>query len=230
MQAVILAAGRGTRMGDLTMDRPKPMLEVAGKTLLQHKFDVLPEGVDEIIVVIGYLGDVIQNTYGDSYNGTRIRYVTQENPVGGTADALWQAKDLLTGKFVVMMGDDIYVREDIAACLAHEWALLVQRVPDTTVGGRVITDAENNIVDIVEGNSGGDGAVSTNLFALDTRVFDFPQVAKAAGSTEMGLPQTVLAASRASGIPFAVVEATNWIQITNPTDIKAAEESLAKTV
>lgn len=230
MYAVILAAGRGTRMGNLTIDRPKPMLEVAGKTLLQHKFDVLPESVDNIVIVVGYLASVIQNAYGDSYNGKRIHYVTQENPVGGTADALWHAKDLLTGKFVVMMGDDIYVREDISACLAHEWALLVQRVPDTIVGGRVITDAENNIVDIVEGNSGGSGAVSTNLFVLDTRIFDFPQVAKAAGSTEMGLPQTVLAASRASGIPFTVVEATRWVQITNPNDITTAGELLAKSV
>ncbi|MDP3646024.1 MAG: nucleotidyltransferase family protein [bacterium] len=226
MQVVILAAGRGSRMGDLVKDTPKPMLKVAGKTLLEHKFDALPDEVDEIILVVGYLASVIQEHYGDSYNGKKISYVTQENIVGGTADALWYAKDILEGKFLVMMGDDIYSREDIQELRAFEWAMLIQRVPDTVVGGRVILDTEHHITEVIEGNKGGEGAVSANLFALDTRIFDFPQIPKASGSSELGLPQTILAASKASGIPFNVVEATRWIQITNPDDIARAEERL----
>lgn len=226
MQVVILAAGRGSRMGDLTERLPKPMLEVDGKTLLEHKFDALPEGVDEIIIITGYLGNTIRERFGESYKGRKMTYVEQANIVGGTADALWQAKDRLVGKFLVMMGDDIYAREDIDAVAAHEWALLIQRVPDTAVGGKVISDADGRIVDIIEGNSGGEGGVSANLFALDTRIFEHPQVPKAAGSEEMGLPQTVLAASQASGIPFNVVEATEWIQITNPDDLAMAAERL----
>ena len=228
MQAVILAAGRGTRMGSLTETLPKPMLDVNGKTLLEHKFDALPESVGEIIVVVGYLGETIRQRFGGTYGGRTMTYVTQENIVGGTADALWQAKDMLTGKFVVMMGDDIYAREDIEAVAAHDWSLLVQRVPDTVVGGKIMSDADGHIIDIIEGNSGGEGAVSANLFALDTRIFDFPQVPKAAGSSEMGLPQTVLAASKASGIPFNVVEATVWIQVSNPDDLARAAAALGK--
>lgn len=231
MQAVILAAGRGSRMGALTEKKPKPMLEVAGKTLLERKFDVLPESVDEIILVVGYLAESIKNAYGDTYGGKKITYVTQENIVGGTADALWQVRSLLAGKFVVMMGDDLYAREDISACLAYDWALLVKKVPDTAIGGRVIMDAENHVTDIIEGNSGsGVGMVNTNLLSLDTRIFDFPQVPKATGSSELGLPQTVLAASRAADIPLTVVEATSWIQITSPEDIRAAELLLSKHV
>ncbi len=226
MQAVILAAGRGSRMGALTETLPKPMLEVNGKTLLEHKFDALPESVDEIIIVTGYLGHTISERFGDSYKGRKMTYVEQENIVGGTADALWQAKNVLSDKFLVMMGDDIYAREDIEAVAAHDWALLIQRVPDTAVGGKVISDTQGRIVDIIEGNSGGEGGVSANLFALDIRIFDFPQVPKAAGSDEMGLPQTVLAAAQASGIPFNVVEATNWIQITNPDDLASAAQRL----
>lgn len=232
MQAVILAAGRGSRMGELTNDRPKPMLEVAGKTLLQHKFDVLPEDVTEIILIVGYLADDIQNAYGDSYGGKKITYVTQKNIVGGTADALWQAKDLLKGKFIVMMGDDIYSRKDIESIRVHEWAELVQRVPDTSGGGKVVLDGENRILEILEAgyHDGGEGAVSTNLFALDTRIFDFPQVPKAVGSPELGLPQTVIAASKASEIPFMAVEATSWIQITSPQDIQTASQLIGKAV
>ncbi len=229
MQAVILAAGRGTRMGDLVKDLPKPMLKVAGETLLEHKFDALPESVDEIILVVGYLGEKIREKFGDAYKGTKLTYIEQENIAGGTADALWQAKGILRGKFPVLMGDDIYTREDITACLTHEWAILVERVPDVSVGGHIVFEG-NRVTDIVEHVHTGEGLISCNLFTLDTRIFDFPQVPKGTGSTEVGLPQTILAASKVSGIPFTVVEATRWIQITNPDDIRIAEERLKKAV
>jgi NDP-sugar pyrophosphorylase family protein len=141
-------------------------------------------------------------------------------------DALMQAKEHLTEKFLVMMGDDIYSTEDIRAVVAHDWALLVQRVPDTKVGGRVIIDVDHTVTDIIEGGE-GEGAVSTNMFALDPRIFDYPPVPKAPGSTELGLPQTVINASKASGIPLNVVEATRWIQITSPDDLMRAEEALS---
>ena len=65
MQAVILSAGRGTRMGVLTDSMPKPMLTVLGKTLLEHKFDILPSEVDEIILIVGNMGGLIQKHFVD---------------------------------------------------------------------------------------------------------------------------------------------------------------------
>lgn len=213
-------------MGVLTETRPKPMLEVSGKTLLQHKFDVLPPVVDEIVIVVGYLKEVIQAAYGDSYAGRPIRYIEQSNIVGGTADALWRAKDTLHDRFLVMMGDDIYARADIDALLRHEWALLAARVEDVSVGGGLVV-ADGVLQDIVEHSGAGAGLVNTNLFMLDTRIFAQAPVPKAQGSSELGLPQTVLAASRAMHIPLAIVEATNWIQISGPLDIANAEAVLS---
>lgn len=228
MQAVILAAGRGTRMGSLTEKLPKPMLEVNGKTLLEHKFDVLPEEVDEIILIVGYLKEKIHEHFGDSYKGKKLTYIEQKNISGGTADALWQAKDILTGRFLVLMGDDVYAPADLDACIAHEWALLVQHVPDVSVGGHVIIDSDQHVVDIVEHVHSGEGFVSSNVFALDTRIFDHPMSPKAPGSKEFGLPQTVLASSKISGVPFTIVEATQWIQITTPDDLAKAERLLSQ--
>ncbi len=232
MQVVILAAGKGTRMGSLVLDRPKPMLVVAGKTLLEHKFDALPDDVEEIILIVGYLENVIRGAYGDAYKGRRIRYVTQSNPVGGTADALWQARPYVHEKFLVLNGDDVYVRADLDACRVFDWALLTKRVSDLSGGAKVVTDIHNRVIDIIESShhGGGAGAMNTGMCALDTRIFDFPQVPKAEGSTELGLPQTIIAASRTAGIPLHAVEATRWIQITNPEDIQQAETILSKDV
>ncbi len=227
MQAVILAAGRGTRMGLLTEETPKSLLQVDGKSLLEHKLDALPEEVDEVIIVVGYLGGKIQAHVGGSYRDMRILYEEQEI-LDGTMGSLARAKELLSGRFLVMMGDDLYCREDIESCLAiPDWVLLVQETEHMNQGGLVITDESGGIVEIEEGNHRGKkGLIGTNLFVLDTRIFQYPMVAKSPGATEHGLPQTVLAAAKESGIPLVPVKATFWFQVTDPGDLAKASEAL----
>lgn len=229
MQAVILAAGKGTRMRDLVRTTPKSMLQIAGKTLLEWKFDALPESVDEVIIVTGYLGEKIRARFGDAFKGRKIVYVEQENPAGGTADALWHVRGSLKDTFLVLMGDDIYAREDMEMCLRYEWAILAGHVQDVSVGGQIIME-NGDLSAIVEHEGSGPGLVSTNMFVLDTRVFKHAPVPKVVGSKELGLPQSVLAASQALHIPLRVVEATNWVQISDPTDLKRAQEILTDRV
>src|SRR5437773_1914053 len=102
MQAVILCSGHGTRMGELTKDTPKPLLKIKGKTLLEYKLERLPEVVDEIILNIGYLGGKIKAEIGPNFNGKKVTYV-EDKFIQGTAKALWQAKDILRGRFLVIM-------------------------------------------------------------------------------------------------------------------------------
>jgi NDP-sugar pyrophosphorylase family protein len=234
MQAVILAAGRGTRMVELTESVPKPMLDVAGKPLLEYKFEALPDEVDEVILIVGYLGSVIQKHFGGNFAGKRILYVEQEE-LDGTAGALWQAKDLLHDRFLVMMGDDIYASEDIKAVIAEGdcWRLLVQELSEMHRAGRVELDAEGYITDIIESSKEDElreakGLASTNLFLLDARLFGAPLIPKHEGSLEYGLPQTVVAASKSLGIRFEPVYTDKWIQITAPKDLIMAAEILGK--
>src|SRR3989338_3733767 len=109
MQAVILAAVRGTRMKELTEGTPKALLEISGKPLLQYEFDSLPEVVDEVIIIVGYMGSMIQQRFGGIYKDKKIFYVEQD-VLDGTAGALWRAKDILSDRFLVMMADDLYGR------------------------------------------------------------------------------------------------------------------------
>src|SRR3989338_10703547 len=92
IQAVILAAGKGTRMLPLTETRPKPMQMVAGKNLIEWKLEALPDAVSDVIIVIGHQGELIKEYFGDSWKGRLIRYATQKE-LNGTAGALWAARE-----------------------------------------------------------------------------------------------------------------------------------------
>lgn len=227
MQAVILAAGRGTRMGALTEKLPKPMLKVAGKTLLEHKFDILPDEVEEIVIVVGYLAETIREKFGDSYKGKKITYVVQENIVGGTMDALGQAKPFLVERFFVMYGDDLYAAGDMHACLAHNgWVLVAQKRDSLGSAANVVRDVRGLITDIVEADShgGGAGLANTGLYLLDTRIFSYAPV-KVNKREETGLPQTMLTAK--NDIPIHVIEAAFFVAITEPNDLARAESELS---
>ncbi len=223
MQAVILAAGRGTRMGALTESTPKPMLLLNGRPVLEYIFDSLPDSVDEIIVVVGYLGGVIQKHFGGVYIDKKILYVEQET-LNGTAGALWAAQELIHGPFLVLNGDDMYEREDMEACFKYDWAVLVYKM-DHLEGASVIFDA-NNVVTSIEENDARDresGYANAALYFLQPTIFEYPLIPKRPGSSEFGLPQTIIAA----GLPLVAVPATSWVRLTEPSDIQKAEEILA---
>lgn len=235
MQAVILAAGRGTRMKELTDATPKSLLEVAGRPILEYTLDALPDSVEEVVIIVGYLGGMIHDHFGGEYfglpaqAGKRLLYVEQE-PRHGTAGALWSAKDVLKDRFLVIMGDDIYGHEDVARMAqSKDWAMGIEETSSLKEGGKVVLDSKGRITKIVEGrHEGKHGIISTNLFLLDTRIFSCPLVPKAPGSAEFGLPQTVLAAADQLKIPLQAVPATSWININSPEDLKKAEEILAR--
>lgn len=215
-------------MGALTEALPKPMLEVAGKTLLEHKFDALPDEVDEIIIVIGYLGEKIRDKFGASYKGKNMTYVVQENIVGGTMDALNAAKDILHGRFFVMYGDDLYAAEDMQKCLAYDgWVVLVQKSDDLRSAAKVVLDERGLVQGIIEADShdGGAGLLNVAFYLLDERIFSYPPV-QIAGRKEIGLPQTMMQAAR--DIPIHPVEATFFVAVTAPEDLARAAQVLAR--
>ena len=86
MKAVILAAGEGVRMRPLTLERPKPLLEVLGKPLIAYTFEALPDVVDEVIVIVKYKEEMVRAFLGSSFLGKKVTYVVQ-NELNGTAGA-----------------------------------------------------------------------------------------------------------------------------------------------
>lgn len=105
--AVVLAAGEGTRLRPLTHNRPKPMLPAANQPILQHVLDALVEaGMEEIIIVVGYRRERVQEYFGSHYRETPLTYVVQEKQLG-SGHALLQARRTVGGPHIVVNGDQL---------------------------------------------------------------------------------------------------------------------------
>ena len=106
MQAVIMAGGKGTRLASVLQDVPKPMVPFAGKPLLEYQIENLKDnGIEEIILVVGHLGEVITNHFGDgSEYGVHISYYVEKEPLG-TAGALPYLMEQLEEDFILLFGD-----------------------------------------------------------------------------------------------------------------------------
>jgi len=224
MQAVVLAAGEGKRMRPLTNNIPKPLQSVDGKSLIEHKLDVLPDTIDEVIIVIGHLGHTIKKHIGTTYKKIKIKYVTQKENTG-TAGALWCAKDVLEDRFLVMNGDDLYCKQDIVECLKYPWALLVKQVTskeNNISSAEVVVDEKGRLKDIIE-KSGPKQTPLTNtgLYVIGKDIFSYKPIPKNSTSQELGLPQTLV--TMASDFPIHIVEARCWLPVTTPEDLHKAQ-------
>jgi len=107
-KALILVGGKGTRLRPLTLKTPKCMLEISGKSVTEHLFDLLKKyGITEIILSVGYLKKKIMDYYGDgSKFGVNITYIEEDKPLG-TAGPLKMARKQLKGSFIVTNGDEL---------------------------------------------------------------------------------------------------------------------------
>jgi len=141
MQAIILTAGKGTRMYPLTLNLPKPLLRVLGKSILERNLEQLQDLVEEVILVVGYKGQAIKNYFGSSYKDLRITYVWQEQQLG-TGHAARLALPHLKGRFLLMYGDDLYDRQDIEKLLAKCPSILLGKVKNPSQFGVVMVDGE----------------------------------------------------------------------------------------
>jgi len=137
-QSIILAAGEGQRLRPFTATKPKVMIRVANKPILEYVVSALREvGILDIIMVVGYRKERIIDYFGDgSKFGVRIRYAVQEQQLG-TAHALKQAKDFVRDEFIVLPGDNIVDVKTIK-CALRPWTLVYRSVGEISKYGAVV--------------------------------------------------------------------------------------------
>ncbi len=147
MQALVLAGGEGTRLRPLTRTVPKPVMPLAGRPFLTFMLDWLRRhGVDEVILSCGFLSDDVRRVLGDIYEGMRLRYVIEPEPLG-TAGPVRLALDegLLEERLLVLNGDVLSDVDLTAQVESHRRAgavatLALAAVGDTSSYGVVTTD------------------------------------------------------------------------------------------
>ena len=149
MQAVILAAGAGTRLRPLTDARPKPMVPVVDRPLVSHVADAAVDaGASELVFVVGYEADCVRRRFGREYRGVPVEYVVQERQLG-TAHALRTAGPKLDGQFAVLNGDNIYDPASIEALFRNGAGIAAYRVDEPENYG-VLSVENGRVVDVVE--------------------------------------------------------------------------------
>lgn len=183
MKAMVLAAGKGTRLAPLTDVLPKPMAPVAGKPIIGHIFELLQaSGVTEAYVNVYHLAESILGHYGHEslMNGMTVN-ITREESLMGTAGGVRRISDRFDDTFVVIMGDaltDVDLREIIAFHKERGAAatLALMRVEDTSQYGVVELDSEGNILAFQE-KPEPEEAISTlantGIYVLEPRVLEY---------------------------------------------------------
>jgi len=226
MQCVILAAGRGVRMGALTENCPKPMLPILGKPLLEWKLATLPEAVDEVIMTVGYLGEQIEAYFGNEWNGKKMHYVHHEklDGTGGSIDLVYKT-GLLSFPALVMMGDDLYLKEDLERLMKHDLAVLACEIKDSSQFGVLQTDEDGRLIKIMEKPHPIEYTlVNTGAYILNQHFFEYPLVP--ISEKEFGLPQTLVQMRDKYDI---VVEKTKtWFPIGTPEALETAQTKIKK--
>lgn len=226
MKAVILAAGRGTRMKHLTDFTPKPMIHVAGRPILEYTFDALPDEVTEVVVVVGYLQNAIRDYFGEQYKRFTVRYVVDEE-INGTGLALMQTAPVLEGeeKFLVLNADDLYDKDDLTELVSHDWGILAAKVDDPTRFGVLKVDDEGKLVEIIEKpQEPPSDMVAAGGYVVGKEYFDEELVQIPGG--EYGLPQTLQKMASEGRIALYVVASKFWVPVGRPEDIPVAEAAL----
>ena len=171
-QAVILAAGEGLRLKPFTVNKPKAMISIAGKPLIQYVIESLAENsIRNIILIVGYQKEQIFDYIGDGQKfGVEVRYIQQAKQIGG-ANALFQAKGATTNEFLVLSGNKLISPGTLAPLLkAARPAMLVKQESNPSKYG-VVSVRDGKITGIVLINQSGNAGILGNLQTRRTAAY-----------------------------------------------------------
>jgi dTDP-glucose pyrophosphorylase len=224
-KAVLLAAGRGTRMRELTVDLPKPMIEVRGKPVLQHIVEGLRDaGIREFLIIVGYRADAVQNFFGDgSRYKIEMQYATQVVR-DGTGRVVDLARNFVENSpFILSYGDILvdpanYKRVvDLAGDV--EAIITVKRGEDVTKGGAAFLNDQMELVDLREKSKPDEPTspwYNAGLYAFRPSIFEFTAKLKPSPRGEYELTDAIRDLAY-SGKKVQALELTGeWADVRDP--------------
>jgi mannose-1-phosphate guanylyltransferase len=219
MQALVLAGGEGTRLRPLTLTTPKPVMPLAGRPFLSFMLDwAHSHDVDEVILSCGFMSDAVRLVLGDIYDGMRLRYVIEEEPLG-TAGPVRLAYDegLLEDRLLVLNGDVLTDIDLTAELEQHERTgaratLALYAVEDTSSYGVVPTAPDGQVEAFIEK---GGGKASTNRINAGAYVIERDVVESIPAGRAVSFELEVFPALVGGGL-YGHDAAGYWIDIGTP--------------
>lgn len=232
---MILAAGLGTRLRPLTATVPKPLVEVAGRPLIEYSLRLLQAGgITDIVINLHHLGEQVPARLGDgSSYGLRIVY-SMEQKILDTGGGIKNAESLLRNQpFVVINGDTILDAPLDELIEAHRRrnataTMLLRADPDAARYGIVRVDADARVRSILDrppapANAGWHSYMFAGLHVFDPQVFSFMQPDSAFSITRETYPLMIERGETVLGIPSSRA----WLTVDTPEALAAAETALA---
>jgi dTDP-glucose pyrophosphorylase len=224
-RAVVLAAGRGTRMRELTNDVPKPMIEVRGKPVLQHIVQGLRDaGVRRFLIIVGYHAETVRNFFGDGRrHNVTIEYATQ-TVQDGTGRVVNLARDFTGGSPFVLSYGDILIspanyKRIVDFPIDVEALITVTRGEDVSKGGAVFVNEQMELVDLREKPKLGEPTspwYNAGLYAFRPSIFEFIAKLKPSPRGEYELTDAIRDLAR-SGKKVKALELTGeWADVRDP--------------
>jgi mannose-1-phosphate guanylyltransferase / phosphomannomutase len=218
VKAVVMAGGEGTRLRPLTVNRPKPMVPVVNRPVMEHIVALLrSHGITEIIATLQYLPDVIQDYFRDgSEFGVKVGYSVEVTPLG-TAGSVRQASRELDSTFLVISGDALTDMNLTDLVRFHREkgsvaTLALTRVENPLEFGVVITDGIGRIVRFLEKPSWSEvfsDTINTGIYVLEPEVFNYMEEGKVYDFSKDIFPQLL-----ASGRPmYGYISRDYWCDI-----------------
>ena len=235
MKAIVLAAGEGARLQPLTSTRPKHMISVGSKPILEHVLNALKTtGIDDVLIVTHYKEDIIRRYFEEGKTvRLKIEYTHQEN-IHGTGDALRAAEPFVKDDFLLVYGDLLFTAEAVKAVIEkhndRRAAVTLSTIPveNTADYGIVELSDDDTVKGIVEKPRRGE--TSSNLANAGIYVFDtdiFSKICKTSSSArgELEIPDAIsLYLREGKTVTAAQLLGEDWLDIGRPWDLLRANQ------
>jgi NDP-sugar pyrophosphorylase family protein len=231
-KAVILAAGRGTRMRELTNEVPKPMVEVQGKPILQHILEgLVSAGIEQALIVVGYRKEAIQDYFGDGRKvGLQIEYVEQVTQ-DGTGRVVALAKPYTDNQpFLLLYGDilvDPIVYQKLRDLDDAEMLIAVKYLQDVSKGGAVYLDENFLLTDLREKQDAAGAEThwyNAGLYTFKPSIFPFIDKLEKSPRGEYELTDAIRAMVKAGCKIKAVEVKGSWADVRDPEILQALNQ------
>jgi dTDP-glucose pyrophosphorylase len=229
-QAVILAAGKGTRMG---FDSPKVMIHISGKPLLEHAIEKLVHiGITEIVLIVGYKKQEIINYFSD-YKKVRLYFVEQKQ-LNGTAIAVKLAEQHINNDFLVINGDVLFEEKAIRNLIDEhnfgEITIMSQEVEDARPYG-VLMLKNNKIIDLIEKpKNPPSNLINAGFYVFPKKIFSAINNIKISARGEYEITDAIKFLIKQGIIARPINYFGTRVELTQPSDIKIAEDWLKQTL